>query len=1384
MITLGLDIGSNSVGSAWVDTETQTVELGVSVFPAGVEESDEKRGEPKNAKRRMARRTRITLRRRSERKRLLRRKLIEVGLLPAKEVCQSCSRDEASVRNEMCCFKRLLETDPWELRRKGLDEKLSPFEFGRVLLHLSQRRGALGLRIVDPDQDDTGQTEKEEGKVKRAIGEVQAKMKAKKARTFGEFIAMVRVGRVTPITSMDKRAPNQRKGPREWRTAVRNKAASYEHCADRRMIRYEFNELWKKQKELGGKTGEILTDELRLELDDERDDDVWRHKGLLFGQRKQSWDLGTLGRCRLEPTERCVPHADRHASRYRVVETINNLKIREAGKPERPLTVEERERIKAYLSGPLGMLPETRRKDRKTGEITIIPERPKRTVSVTDLRAKMAGWYGKDKWPGGQNRKLSPCSFNIEADEDREINTDWFSREIVHGAIGTEAWAAMPERLREGFNRAILRFDPVEDAHAGKLKEGVMRWSGLDEARADALVAAWKGRPRIDSKRLSMSRRAVRNLLPVMDADPWPNERSPIGYRWPTQIEARKAIASDDDFKDVTTGEPFDDVKRRRYATGAKGATARDRYYMGKHVLMKDGKPVIDKATGKPLAEPPPAPLISNPVVRKAIHEVRRHLIEYMVTFERKPDKIYVELSREAKMGKKDADRLLDKNRLRNRIRNDIPRELNLDGLTSTQKRAAVDRVILAVQQNGVCPLCGNQAVPTTITLRMAAEGADCEIAHIIPRASGGHNGLGNIVLAHTKCNRDMGRRTPREFWEIGAGFEQGMCWIDGIYAEVARPKPAEVKGATGKPLWACYFQKRDDTRKIEQFKKEIRDIQDMTNRQDAATKYAARQVMRYLSDALYDGKGLPERGTGGEEDGRRIYATDGMWTSRLRREWGLFFDPHESRAKDIDDAEQHERKEKDRGDHRHHAIDAVVIAHSSRKVQFAWESREKDAPNSVRTAEEMEDYRRANRLAPPPPFGSRDDFRASVERAVYGNGEIDRPICHRAVKRKLIGALHKETLQGPVIDTWVRDGETIREPVKGRVTVRQSVLGEEQTDFLKPSHLRMPRPETDSEAIQRLTRRFRIGKPRLSQEEAVGAARRLVRSEAFTRANIDPKPGKGGIVRDQALRRVLRRCLERRGLDPDNYSKPELKRSIDEHGPLRMDSGVPIHRVVLLWSNAEPVSIRRDHYDYATGRRRKLDDPATIRHYDSQNNHHIEIRIDEKGKWSGEIVSAFDASRRKLARLRAFREAEVPKPKAMRELPVEERRRWRPVIREIESAHPIVDRSDDDAKGGRFVMSLCEGETLYMRHKKTAEVGYFVVAKLEKPQRIVLVPHWDARKATARKNPEGKKVPDSKRDQFAATPSDLKTLAPPGHEHAVKVRVSPLGNVTVLERD
>ncbi len=93
------------------------------------------------------------------------------------------------------------------------------------------------------------------------------------------------------------------------------------------MIRYEFLTLWKTQKGFKSKLSELLTDDVRLMLDNPQSNHVWRNQGLLFGQRKTWWNIGTLGRCVLEPTDQCVPHADRHASYYRVLEYVNRIRV-------------------------------------------------------------------------------------------------------------------------------------------------------------------------------------------------------------------------------------------------------------------------------------------------------------------------------------------------------------------------------------------------------------------------------------------------------------------------------------------------------------------------------------------------------------------------------------------------------------------------------------------------------------------------------------------------------------------------------------------------------------------------------------------------------------------------------------------------------------------------------------------------------------------------------------------------------------------------------------------------------------------------------------------------------------------------------------------------
>ena len=133
--TLGLDIGSKSIGWALVDTgeKSSIIDIGVRVFPEGVDRDTKGLEKSKNATRRESRGTRRVHQRRNMR----RDKLIKIlklnGLLP-KDQKES---DE------------LLKENPYKLRAKGLDEKLKIHEFGRVIFHINQRRGFKSNRKTD-----------------------------------------------------------------------------------------------------------------------------------------------------------------------------------------------------------------------------------------------------------------------------------------------------------------------------------------------------------------------------------------------------------------------------------------------------------------------------------------------------------------------------------------------------------------------------------------------------------------------------------------------------------------------------------------------------------------------------------------------------------------------------------------------------------------------------------------------------------------------------------------------------------------------------------------------------------------------------------------------------------------------------------------------------------------------------------------------------------------------------------------------------------------------------------------------------------------------------------------------------------------------------------
>lgn len=171
---LGLDLGTNSIG--WsiysLDDDNAPValeNLGVRIFSDG---RNPKSKEPLAVERRTARGQRKTIRRRKSRRKATFRLLQKQGLFPATKA----EAQSLKLRN------------PYELRIKALDEKLEPYELGRVLFNLSVRRGFKSNR-KDGSQEEVKENSKSEKLTQKDKCENLAKaIKESGCRTLGEFL--------------------------------------------------------------------------------------------------------------------------------------------------------------------------------------------------------------------------------------------------------------------------------------------------------------------------------------------------------------------------------------------------------------------------------------------------------------------------------------------------------------------------------------------------------------------------------------------------------------------------------------------------------------------------------------------------------------------------------------------------------------------------------------------------------------------------------------------------------------------------------------------------------------------------------------------------------------------------------------------------------------------------------------------------------------------------------------------------------------------------------------------------------------------------------------------------------------------------------------------
>lgn len=358
---------------------------------------------------------------------------------------------------------------------------------------------------------------------------------------------------------------------------------------------------------------------------------------------------------------------------------------------------------------------------------------------------------------------------------------------------------------------------------------------------------------------------------------------------------------------------------------------------------------------------------LRNPTVARTRNELRK-VVNNLIDMFGKPDLIRVELARDVGLSKREREEKANGIREQEKRREKARKELIEDKSCNIPQpsRKDVDKFLLWKECGRFCPYTG-----CPISCEALFHTNEFDVEHIWPRSLSLDDSFRNKTLCRKDVNIRKGNQTP--FQCFGHNREE---W-KRIKTRVNGRKASQRGGDGMSPG------------KIKRFLSEDPIPKDFAARQMNDTAYAAREAVVYLKQ-LWPAKESEATGT------VKVQAVSGRVTAHLRRLWDL--------NRILGDT-----GEKNRADHRHHAVDALTVACThpgmTQKLSRYWQDKDNPRPTVQKPS------------LSPPWETIRKDAEEAVEAIV---------VSHR-VRKKVSGRLHKETIYG----------DTCKEETAGKMTYR-----------------------------------------------------------------------------------------------------------------------------------------------------------------------------------------------------------------------------------------------------------------------------------------------------------------------------------------------------------
>lgn len=353
--------------------------------------------------------------------------------------------------------------------------------------------------------------------------------------------------------------------------------------------------------------------------------------------------------------------------------------------------------------------------------------------------------------------------------------------------------------------------------------------------------------------------------------------------------------------------------------------------------------------TTDPVDQLPPVrtflPSLTNPAVIRALTELRK-VVNEIVRVYGKPDMVRIELARDLKKPRKVRQEIAKRMREREGERSRAAQQLRSHGITSPS-RADIEKVLLAEECGWVCPYTGSGFGMDDLV----GEHAKVDVEHIYPRRY-----LDDSFMNKTLCMAAENRSVKKDRLPLAAYGGQPSKYAD-ILTRVR----------------AFRSDMRDE--KLRRFMADAVDA-DFVSRQLVDTAYASREAAKYV--------GLLYGGVIDVRSDRRVRTSSGRLSALLRSAWKL------NSILGTDDSP------KGRGvDHRHHAVDAIVVALiTDSLVKAVSDSAGKSSPRpSGRWRVEVPEY-----------DGLLEQATEKVKQIV---------VSHR-MDRRLAGRLHEDSIYSP----------------------------------------------------------------------------------------------------------------------------------------------------------------------------------------------------------------------------------------------------------------------------------------------------------------------------------------------------------------------------------